>query len=66
MKLVRSSHVASARRNQERPGIRLIHRALRRARFACEPSALFSVGPLEQSVQEKIASQDAKGQKQCS
>jgi hypothetical protein len=52
-----------ARRNQKRPGIWLIDGALRRPRSAGKASALFSVGPMEQEIQKKVATKNAKRQK---
>ena len=58
-----SSHDAPARSNQKRPRVRLIHRRLGGLRPAGESPASFPVGPLEQDIQKKVASKNAKHQK---
>jgi len=49
--------------NQERASVWLIRGAPWRIRSVGESPALFSVGPLEQEIQKKVASKDAKRQK---
>jgi len=54
------------RSNQKRPGIGLIRGAFWSSRSPSKAAALLSVRPLEQEIQKKVASKDAKRQKQCS
>lgn len=57
---------ASARSDQKRAGVWLIHGGvLRSFRSAGEASALFAVGELVQDIQKKIASENAKREKYC-
>jgi len=58
-----SSHGAPVRSNQKRPRVWLIHRGLEGLRPAGESPASFPVGPLEQDIQKKVASKNAKRQK---
>lgn len=60
-----SSQGALAGSNEERPSVWLIHSALRCDRSAGKASAFFSVSPLKQEIQKKIASENAKRQKKC-
>jgi hypothetical protein len=60
-----SSRGAPARSNQKRPRVRMIYRGLAGLRPAGESPAFFPVGPLEQDIQKKVASKNAKRQKQC-
>jgi hypothetical protein len=57
------SHGAPARSNQKWPRVRLIYRGLGGLRPAGESPASFPVGPLEQGIQKKVASKNAKRQK---
>ena len=54
---------APARSHQKRPRVRLIYRGLAGLRPAGESPAPFPVGPLEQGIQKKVASKNAKRQK---
>jgi hypothetical protein len=66
METLLSRRGASARSNQKRASVWLIHGGvLRNSRSAGEASALFSVGKLVQNIQKKIASENAKREKYC-
>src|SRR5580700_6752002 len=58
-----SSHGAPARCNQKRPRVRLIYCGHGGLRPAGDLPASFPVGPLEQDIQKKVASKNAKRQK---
>jgi hypothetical protein len=64
--LTPASTSALPRSNQKGPGVRLIHGAFWSTRSPSKAAALLSVRPLEQEIQKKVASKNAKRQKQCS
>jgi hypothetical protein len=66
LELTPASTSALPRSNQKGPGVGLIHGAFWSRRSPGKAAALLSVRPLEQEIQKKVASKDAKRQKQCS
>jgi hypothetical protein len=66
LELPPASASALPRSNQKGPGVGLIHSAFWSRRSPGKSSAPLSVRPLEQEIQKKITSKDAKRQKQSS